>query len=1002
MDRGLPVPTPHHMVCPHCGADNPASAGRCISCNAVISRSPVPGMSAVDESSAPTISTTALGGARKVSTQIPHGPLEAGAPFGARYKILKEVGAGGMGVVYQAWDDELGVAVALKVIRPEVVSDPYAAQDVERRFKRELLLARQVTHKNVVRIHDLGEVGGIKYLTMPYIEGRDLGTVIKEAGTLAVSRTLRIAKQVASGLQAAHEAGVVHRDLKPENVMIDAEDHASIMDFGISRSIERDEASATMTAHGVVVGTLEYMAPEQGRGEPVDHRVDIYAFGLMLRDMLVGRRRVASASAIAEMMTRMTQALPPMREQHPAIPEALDVIVSRCTALAAEKRYQATAELVAALEGLDAEGRALQPAKAATRPSWVMLAVAGVLVALVAVATAAWWRGRTSPPPAARAPVSVLIADFQNRTGDPVFQGSLEQALGIALEGASFISAFSRQEAQKTVSGLKEGAQLDETNAKLFAAREGIQVILAGEIAAAGSGYTIAVRALDARSPTDRVITSGDVQAASKSAVLDAVGSLAARLRRGLGETELSAETKETFTVGSLDAMRAYVRGQELNAAGKPYEALEALKEAVQHDKEFGRAYVNMGAIYTNLKQDDKARENYDRALTLLRRMTVREQYRTQGIYYLGINRDYEKAIDNFSRLVREYPADNIGHSNLALAYLYVRDVPKAMEVGKQAAQFNPKSLLQRTNYATYAMYAGEFNTAIAEATKVLAENDKYEFALLTVALSELALGKVQEAREAYARLGNTGLLGKSMASMGQADLALHLGRPTEALGLLAEGIATDEATKSETNLALKLVAQAEAYQAVGDTKKAIAAAERARTLSNHESVLYPAGRVLITAGVPDRAAAISQGMRNALPAQTRSYAGLLDAAIALHRKQYPAAMDAVRSAVKLHDSWAGRVLLGEAYMASGGALQAKDEWELSIKRRGEATDAFFADTSTLRYLPGVYYWLGRTQESLSDTAGARSNFEKFLEFRRQPDPPDPLAADARSRLGAR
>src|SRR5207247_854595 len=196
--------------------------------------------------------------------------------LGHLYHISRLLGVGGMGAVYQAWYQELAVAVAIKVIRPEVMADPVAAAEVERRFKRELLLARQVTHKNVVRIHDLGEIDGIKYITMTYVEGEDLATKLKREGRLQVPRALKVARQVAAGLAAAHEVGVVHRDLKPANIMIDG-DHALIMDFGIARSTS---SGGETTTHGVL-GTLEYMAPEQGRGETADQRVDIYAFGLI-------------------------------------------------------------------------------------------------------------------------------------------------------------------------------------------------------------------------------------------------------------------------------------------------------------------------------------------------------------------------------------------------------------------------------------------------------------------------------------------------------------------------------------------------------------------------------------------------------------------------------------------------------------------------------------------------------------------------------------------------
>ncbi len=296
------------------------------------------------------------------------GPLIAGQAFGPRYHIIRTLGAGGMGVVYQAWDAELNVAVAVKVIRPEVIGDGTSAAEVERRFKRELVLARQVTHRNVVRIHDLGERDGIKYLTMPFVEGQDLANLLRERGRLPVPEALAIARQVAHGLAAAHQVGVVHRDLKPENIMLAADGTALIMDFGISRSIS---GTATATALGGVMGTLEYMAPEQARGELVDPRADIYAFGLIFYDMLTGRQRLAGRdNPMSEIMSRMHAAPRALRQLDDTIPESLERIIARCIEPSAEKRFATTSELVATLEALTPDGHPLTLA----RTPWALIA----------------------------------------------------------------------------------------------------------------------------------------------------------------------------------------------------------------------------------------------------------------------------------------------------------------------------------------------------------------------------------------------------------------------------------------------------------------------------------------------------------------------------------------------------------------------------------------------------------------------------------------------------
>ena len=369
------------MICPSCASDTPAPGGRCSVCSAAVSAdvaaavaTPIPTdppAAGNDDSRAGTFAAqlgdvgqaseedlTQSADASPIPPSTGSGRLVPGQAFGPRYQVIKLLGAGGMGEVYHAWDQELAVAVALKVIRPEATAEPGAAAELHRRFKRELLLARQITHRNVVRIHDMGEFGGVKYITMPYVPGADLATILKREGKLTVPRALGIARQVAAGLAAAHEAGVVHRDLKPPNIMVDPDGNAVIMDFGIARSVD----TAGSTVAGMVVGTLAYMAPEQARGEQADQRADVYAFGLILTDMLVGRRQsAATSSELAELMARMQHAPPPIRTVDPGIPEAVEHIVSRCLDPDRANRYQTMAELIEELDGLDADGHPIRP-----------------------------------------------------------------------------------------------------------------------------------------------------------------------------------------------------------------------------------------------------------------------------------------------------------------------------------------------------------------------------------------------------------------------------------------------------------------------------------------------------------------------------------------------------------------------------------------------------------------------------------------------------------------
>jgi serine/threonine protein kinase/tetratricopeptide (TPR) repeat protein len=947
------------------------------------------------------------------------GPLEPGEPFGTRYRILRILGAGGMGVVYQAWDEELGVAVALKVIRPEVMADPQSAYDIERRFKRELLLSRQVTHRNVVRIHDLGEMNGIKYITMPFIAGTSLASVLSAKGTLPVGEVLPIARDIAAGLCAAHEAGVVHRDLKPENVMLASDGSAIIMDFGISRSasdapVRRGKSDSSgptqnlaldaamapgLTMAGTVVGTLDYMAPEQAKAEAIDQRADIYSFGLIVRDMLLGFRKSSGTTAIDDLMARIKAAPPAVRTVDPDVPEPVDHLVSRCLQPDPSARFQTSHDLLAELNRLDDKGQF----KPEPRRFTAKHAVAAAVVVL-ALLTGTWWVSKPAPPVVQPPPMSVLIGDFDNRAGDVAFEGAVEQALATGLEGASFITVYPRRQAQQVAAQLGAGAKINEATARLISRREGIKVVVTGAVEPLGSGYRVTATALDPvrEGQTDQPLASATADANNKDGVLKAVGSLAAELRAELGDKTPESErlaAAETFTAGSLEAMRAYVRGQELNRAGKPREALTALEQAVTLDPQFGMAYVQMASSYTNLKMDDRAKEKYEEAFKHSDRMTEREKYRSRGVYFFGVVRNYKEAIKTYEKLVELYPADNTGYANLALAHIYDRNIPKAIEMGRKAIAIYPRDILQRTNYATYSMLGGDFQTAVTEAQRVLKENPKYEWANLTLALSTLAQGDEGGARAAYAQLAGVSTMGASLASLGQADLEMYYGRPKRALEILNAGIARDEKEKDPSSLGLKLVAAAEAYLARGNKSAAAGAAERATRVSDHEAVLVPAAHVLIQVGKADRALELARSLEQMIPPHLRSYARVIKGDVALHERRLPQAIDELQAAETLHDSWIVHTLLGQAYQAAAQYPESVAQWELCVKRRGEAADAFIADTSSMRYLPVAYYWLARAQESLGGgMSGAAENYRKYIEIRNDAEG-DPLVGDARKRV---
>ena len=932
------------------------------------------------------------------------GPFQAGQQISPRYTILKLLGAGGMGAVYQAFDHELGVAVAIKVIRPAAQSDATAAKELEQRFKRELVLARQVTHKYVVRIHDLGEIDGIKYLTMPYVEGETLSAVLRREGTLPLARVIKISQQIAQGLAAAHEKGVIHRDLKPENIMIEtAADEpvpnsgdALIMDFGIARSVD---GGATQTAAGSVIGTLEYMAPEQAQGKKVDQRCDQYSFGLMIYDMLVGRQRLESSeNAMAELLNRIAAAPPSTRSFKPDIPDPVDQIVMRCLQPNPAARYPTTQELVNALDHLTPDGHVRSDVHeivtVKTRPAWQLLAVAALIVVLAGIGG---WMIPSAPDPIApaspvREPISVLIGEFENRTGDPVFDGVVEQALSLGIEGASFVNAFPRRDALRAAAQIKPGAKLDESTARLVALRENLGMVIVGAIDRKGAGYHITIKGVGPGGDGELKYTLED-DAVNKADVLSTVGDLAGRVRAALGDTVAPA-ANDAFTAASIEAAREYVKAQELAAAGKPDAAIPVYLEATRLDPDFGRAWSGAATAARNIGRREDAEKYYQEALARIDRMTDREKLRTRGQYYLFTGNSI-KAVEENAALVERYPSDGVGLGNLSFAYFQTRQFAKAAEASARAAALQPGNVPRQNNGALYALYAGNFDDAHARGKKVSELSAAYGPGWVTQGLAAAALGKYDEAATAYKTLA--GLPGfAAVSAQGLADIALLRGRVNDAAAalepLLNEKLPAAHSARIRTTLASVRLAQ-------GRTAEAIKLADAALAASQDSTTRFEAGRIFLAAGNAARAKAIAAELDKALLPETQALAATLEGEMHLGSRDARSAINSFHRSLKLADAWQTRYLLGRAYLEAQAFAEADSEFDTCLRRRGEATAVHLDDVPTWRMIAPVYYYQGVTRAAMRNGNGAAEAFRTFLAFKDGGDEQNALVADARKRL---
>ena len=920
--------------------------------------------------------------------------LRAGTLLANRYEITALLGEGGMGAVYKANDRELNRPVALKVIRPDLARN----QSIIDRFKQELLLAREVTHKNVIRIYDLGESEGRRFITMEFVEGEDLRTFMLRKQKLSPEESVEIIEQVCRALEAAHAAGVIHRDLKPQNLMRDKSGRILVMDFGLARTLESDG----MTQTGALLGTMDYMSPEQALGKPLDQRSDIFAIGLIFYELLTRKMPYAADSAIASLLKRTQERAAPVATLDASLPYVLSEIVGKCLEPDVNLRYQSTGKILADLETW-LGGRAARTLRfsASHRPwgqtiPWHWLGVAAALVILVLAGV--MLRGKfTNAPTAANQSVSVLVADFTNHTGDPIFDDTLEPMFNVALEGASFINAYSRGTARNLAKQLPHPSdKLDEQSARLIGVSQGLAAVVTGSLSLRGDSYKLSVEALDAR--TGNTIATAEIDAATKDQLLLDIPKLAAPVRKALGDTTpVSAQLAVSgpFTAASLEVVHLYSVAMQQQFAGKTAEAFQNFSKAAELDPNFARAYSGMSGTAYDLGRQTDGEKYIKLAMQHVDRMTERERYHTRGYYYL-VAGNYPKCVEEYSTLVGQYPADRVGQSDLAWCYASLRNFPKAVEAARNAEQIAPKGALEHLNLAFFSSFAGDFQTGEREARSAL-EISPGEVAQLNLGEAQLGAGKVSEAAETYHGLEKFGPRGTSLATAALADLAMYQGHFSEEMKLLEQGANSDLQAKTPENATNKFAALAYAELLRGQNVAAVASAEKALANGQTLQVRFLAGRVFAEAGDKARAQKMADSLAKETETEPQAYAKIIAGKLALKQGDSRLAIKDITDANNLLDTWIGRFELGRAYLEAGQFTEADSEFDRCIKRRGEALELLMDNTVTYGYLPYVYYYQGRVRQGLKTPAFADS-YRTFMSIRGQ-STDDPLVAEVRKNL---
>ena len=593
-------------------------------------------------------------------------------------------------------------------------------------------------------------------------------------------------------------------------------------------------------------------------------------------------------------------------------------------------------------------------------------------------------------------PTSVLIADFDNDTGDPLFEGSLEQALNIGIEGASFVTAFNRATAREIIETIKPGAPLDLEGARLVAVREGIKLVMSGSIEQDGSKYRLRAAVIN---PEDgEVLSQSSVTAKSKPEVLGAVSLLAEDVREDMGDTSTDQElamTGETFTATSLEAMKNYTVAQDLAISGKYEESLPHYEAAVADDPDFGRAMSGWALSLYYLGRQDEAAELWERALSKSASMTPRERFRTQGLYFLAVQGNYAKGIESFRALVDKYPADSAGYNNLAVAYFSTLDFEQARVTGRLALEIYPTNKIILSNYALYAMYAGDFESAEAGARELLEIDGDYYMAWLPIAISAAAADDIEKAKLSYQSMNKNGGRGASLGMLGLADLALFQGQFSEGVELLRAGIAADVEADNKEGIATKMIALAQALADMGDVDASLKAVSDAFTVRGGLARQVPAALLYLQLEDAEAATAIANELGENLQPQSRAYANMILGIIDSRAGRHIDAIDKLKAATALSDFWLVRFYLGQAYLAAGANVEAMDEFMNCAIRQGEASALFLDDLPTWRYMATLPYWLGRAQQELGMTHAAQESYRQFLDNYRADNA---LVKDARER----